>query len=138
VLFHELTKNGIKEAMSAPESLNAPKYEAQKARRILDRLVGYQISPLLWRKVKNGLSAGRVQSVAVRIICARAGRAIQAFEPQEYWSLTAHPERLMIRRRFLQNWPKRTGKKSKFPTGKPARTNSWGMERDSLFLLRKL
>lgn len=89
VLFHELTKNGIKEAMSHPEELNAQKYEAQKARRILDRLVGYQISPLLWRKVKNGLSAGRVQSVAVRIICERE-RAIQAFIPEEYWSITAY------------------------------------------------
>jgi len=89
VLFHELTHHGISEAMSTPQELNASKYDAQKARRILDRLVGYQISPLLWRKVKNGLSAGRVQSVAVRIICERE-RAIQAFVPTEYWSVTAH------------------------------------------------
>lgn len=88
VLFHELTRNAILESINKPESLNANKYEAQKARRILDRLVGYQISPLLWRKVKGGLSAGRVQSVAVRIICERE-RQIQAFEPQEYWSITA-------------------------------------------------
>lgn len=91
VLFHELTKNGIKAAIQSPESLHQPKYEAQQARRILDRLVGYQVSPLLWRKVKGGLSAGRVQSVAVRIICERE-RAIQAFEPVEYWSITAHLE----------------------------------------------
>jgi DNA topoisomerase-1 len=91
VLFHELTKNAIEEAIAAPESLNRSKYEAQQARRILDRLVGYQISPLLWRKVKGGLSAGRVQSVALRIICDRE-RAIQAFEPEEYWSITAHLE----------------------------------------------
>ena len=91
VLFHELTQNAIHEAMKAPEQLNQNKYEAQQARRILDRLVGYQISPLLWRKVKGGLSAGRVQSVAVRIICERE-RAIQAFEPEEYWSITAHLE----------------------------------------------
>ena len=89
VLFHELTKNGIQQAMRRPEDLNTHKYEAQQARRILDRLVGYQISPLLWRKVKNGLSAGRVQSVALRIICERE-RTIQAFEPDEYWSITAH------------------------------------------------
>ncbi len=88
VLFHELTKNAILKAMEAPEALNHDKYEAQKTRRILDRLVGYQISPLLWRKVKGGLSAGRVQSVAVRIICERE-RAIQRFEPEEYWSITA-------------------------------------------------
>ncbi len=91
VLFHELTKNGILSAIKAPEALQKPKYEAQQARRIMDRLVGYQVSPLLWRKVKGGLSAGRVQSVAVRIICERE-RAIQAFEPVEYWSITAHLE----------------------------------------------
>ena len=71
VLFHELTKNAILKAMEHPLTLNKDKYEAQQARRILDRLVGYQVSPLLWRKVKGGLSAGRVQSVAVRIICER-------------------------------------------------------------------
>lgn len=89
VLFHELTQGAIKEAMAHPLELNRPKYEAQQARRILDRIVGYQVSPLLWRKVKSGLSAGRVQSVAVRIICERE-KAIQAFEPEEYWSITAH------------------------------------------------
>ena len=88
VMFHELTKNGILTAMKKPESLNKSKFEAQQARRILDRLVGYQISPILWRKVKRGLSAGRVQSVAVRIIVERE-REIQAFEPVEYWSITA-------------------------------------------------
>ena len=91
VLFHELTRNAILEAMANPEELNQNKYEAQQARRILDRLVGYQVSPLLWRKVKGGLSAGRVQSVAVRIICDRE-RAIQAFEAEEYWSITADLE----------------------------------------------
>jgi DNA topoisomerase-1 len=91
VLFHELTKDSIHKAMASPEELDRNKYEAQQTRRILDRLVGYQVSPLLWRKVKGGLSAGRVQSVAVRIICERE-RAIQAFEPQEYWSITAHLE----------------------------------------------
>ena len=77
VLFHELTKNAVNEAISSPKELNLNKYEAQQARRILDRLVGYQISPILWRKVQGGLSAGRVQSVAVRIICERE-RAIHA------------------------------------------------------------
>lgn len=89
VLFHELTQKAVHEAITSPETLHKNKYEAQQARRILDRLVGYQISPLLWRKVKSGLSAGRVQSVALRIICERE-RAIQAFEPKEYWSITAH------------------------------------------------
>ena len=90
-MFHELTKNAILKAMEKPDALNRQKYEAQQARRILDRLVGYQVSPLLWKKVKGGLSAGRVQSVAVRIICERE-RAIYQFDPQEYWSITAHLE----------------------------------------------
>jgi len=91
VLFYELTKNAVHEAIASTENLHKKKYEAQQARRILDRLVGYHISPLLWRKVKGGLSAGRVQSVAVRIICERE-RAIQAFDPEEYWSITAFLE----------------------------------------------
>jgi DNA topoisomerase I len=91
VLFHELTRNAILNAMAHPEPLNKDKYEAQQARRILDRLVGYQVSPLLWKKVKGSLSAGRVQSVAVRIICERE-RAIQQFVPEEYWSITARLE----------------------------------------------
>lgn len=88
VLFHELTKKAIISALASNEELNINKYEAQQARRILDRIVGYMLSPLLWRKVKGGLSAGRVQSVAVRIICERE-RAIQAFEAEEYWTITA-------------------------------------------------
>jgi len=89
VLFNELTAKSIREAVSKPQNLNRDRFEAQQARRILDRLVGYQISPLLWTKVKRGLSAGRVQSVAVKMICDRE-REIQVFEPEEYWSLTAH------------------------------------------------
>ncbi|MBU4316162.1 MAG: type I DNA topoisomerase [Proteobacteria bacterium] len=91
VLFHELTQKAILEAMNNPRDLDHSKYEAQQARRILDRLVGYQVSPVLWKKVKSGLSAGRVQSVAVRIICERE-REIQKFNPEEYWSITAHLE----------------------------------------------
>jgi DNA topoisomerase-1 len=91
VLFHELTENAIRAALAHPQELHHQKYEAQQTRRLLDRLVGYNISPLLWRKVKGGLSAGRVQSVAVKIICDRE-RAIQVFEPQEYWSITAQLE----------------------------------------------
>ncbi len=88
VLFNEITKKAVLEALKHPGSLQPSKYEAQQARRILDRLVGYQISPLLWDKVRRGLSAGRVQSVAVRIICERE-REIQNFVPREYWSITA-------------------------------------------------
>lgn len=88
VLFHELTEKAIRQAMASTTSLDPNKYEAQKARRVLDRLVGYEVSPLLWRKVQGGLSAGRVQSVALRIICERE-KAIQAFEPEEYWTISA-------------------------------------------------
>ena len=88
VLFNEITKKGIEEAIKHPLPLDNDKFEAQQARRILDRLVGYQISPLLWDKVRRGLSAGRVQSVAVRVICERE-MEIKAFVPQEYWSVTA-------------------------------------------------
>ena len=120
VLFHELTKNAIKEAISSPTELQRSKYEAQQARRILDRLVGYQISPLLWRKVKRGLSAGRVQSVTVRIICERE-QAIQAFEPEEYWSITAHIESAAPFK-FKAELVKKDGKKIKIPNEKTANT----------------
>ena len=88
VLFNEITQKAVLDALHHPGQLQASLYEAQQARRILDRLVGYQISPILWEKVRRGLSAGRVQSVAVRIVCERE-RAIQDFVPEEYWSLTA-------------------------------------------------
>jgi DNA topoisomerase-1 len=88
VLFHELTKKAIQDALAHPRELNRSLFEAQQSRRTLDRLVGYLISPLLWQKVKRGLSAGRVQSVALRLICERE-REIQKFEAEEYWSITA-------------------------------------------------
>ncbi len=88
VLFNEITERAVLDALRHPGTLQQTKYEAQQARRILDRLVGYQVSPILWEKVRRGLSAGRVQSVAVRIICER-DREIQNFVPEEYWSLTA-------------------------------------------------
>ena len=88
VLFNEITKKAVLDALQRPGKLQQSKYEAQQARRILDRLVGYQVSPILWEKVRRGLSAGRVQSVAVRIVCERE-REIQDFLSEEYWSLTA-------------------------------------------------
>lgn len=91
VLFNDLTKQTIMKALSEPLELNFDKYEAQQTRRILDRLVGYQLSPLLWDKVRRGLSAGRVQSVAVRIICDRE-EEIRRFVPEEYWNLAAFLE----------------------------------------------
>jgi len=88
VLIHELTKRGIEEALQNTQTPDVHKYDAQQARRKLDRLVGYQISPLLWQKVQRGLSAGRVQSVAVKIICDRE-REIRKFISEEYWTITA-------------------------------------------------
>ena len=91
VLFNEITKKAVNEAILRPLELDVKKYESQQARRILDRLVGYQISPVLWAKVKRGLSAGRVQSVAVRLVAEREAE-IQAFTPEEYWTIDADVE----------------------------------------------
>ncbi|WP_342435887.1 type I DNA topoisomerase [Paenibacillus sp. FSL L8-0436] len=88
VVFNEITKQAVKDAFKTPRKINMDLVNAQQARRILDRLVGYKISPLLWKKVKKGLSAGRVQSVAVKIIMDRENE-ISAFVPTEYWSITA-------------------------------------------------
>jgi len=88
VLFNEITKKAIQEAIQKPLDLNRDMYDAQQARRVLDRLVGYQISPILWTKVRRGLSAGRVQSVAVRLVVERENE-IAAFVPVEYWSIEA-------------------------------------------------
>lgn len=88
ITFNEITKRAINKALNSPGEINQDLVDAQQARRILDRLVGYQISPILWRSLKTGLSAGRVQSVAVRLICERE-EEIDAFEPQEYWSIIA-------------------------------------------------
>ena len=84
--FNEITRDAIERAIKKPRDIDQPRVDAQQARRVLDRLVGYKISPLLWVKVKRGLSAGRVQSVAVRLICDRE-REVLAFVPQEYWSI---------------------------------------------------
>ncbi|PZE22464.1 type I DNA topoisomerase [Paenibacillus xerothermodurans] len=88
VVFNEITKQAVKDAFKTPRKINLDLVNAQQARRILDRLVGYKISPLLWKKVKKGLSAGRVQSVAVKLIYDRENE-IKAFVPEEYWSITA-------------------------------------------------
>jgi DNA topoisomerase-1 len=89
VLFNEITEKAVKAAFKRPGRIDQRKVDAQQARRVLDRLVGYKLSPLLWERVRRGLSAGRVQSVAVRLICERE-QEIRAFAPQEYWSLHAH------------------------------------------------
>src|SRR5262245_28494036 len=88
VMFNEITKRAVQQGMEHPQKIDSNKVDAQQARRILDRLVGYKVSPLLWDKVRRGLSAGRVQSVALRIVVERE-REIQAFKPEEYWTLGA-------------------------------------------------
>jgi len=91
VVFNEITRRAIEQAFEHPGEVDEKKVDAQQARRILDRLVGYKVSPILWDKVRRGLSAGRVQSVAMRLICERE-RAIRAFVPEEYWTVMAHLE----------------------------------------------
>ena len=88
IVFNEITERAIKEAIKNPRPIDLSLVDAQQARRVLDRLVGYQISPLLWRKVRRGLSAGRVQSAALKIICDRENE-IKNFKPQEFWTITA-------------------------------------------------
>ena len=88
IIFHEITKQAIDQAIKQPQPLNSSLYDAQKARRVMDRIVGYTMSPLLWKRVKRGLSGGRVQSVAVRLICMRQ-EEIEKFVSQEYWTIDA-------------------------------------------------
>lgn len=88
VLFHEITPEAVRQAMAAPRSIDMRLVQAQQARRLLDRLVGYKASPILWKTVKKGLSAGRVQTVALRLIVERE-REIRSFRPQEYWTISA-------------------------------------------------
>src|SRR3954454_9528123 len=88
LMFNEITKRGILAALEHPTVINKQMVDAQQARRVVDRLVGYKISPILWDKVRRGLSAGRVQSVALKLVCDRE-REITAFVPEEYWNLTA-------------------------------------------------
>ena len=111
ITFNEITKNAVKESLKHPREIDMGLVDAQQARRVLDRMVGYQISPLLWAKVKRGLSAGRVQSVALRIICDREDE-INAFIPEEYWSLDANlkvkGERKLLNAKFYGTDKKRS------------------------------
>ena len=106
--FHEITKTAIQAALKHPRQIDLNRVDAQQARRVLDRLVGYQLSPLLWRKIKKGLSAGRVQSVAVRIVDDREEK-IRAFVSEEYWNLTADLQ--SAGGKFLAKLLKKSGQK---------------------------
>ena len=110
ITYNEVTKGAILEAIQNPKQIDMALVDAQQARRVLDRLVGYQISPILWRSVKPGLSAGRVQSVAVRLICERAAE-IEAFKPEEYWTLTATLTSVEVEHLFLAKLHKIGSKK---------------------------
>lgn len=112
--FNEITKNRIKEAIKNPRAIDLSLVDAQQARRVLDRLVGYQISPLLWRKVRKGLSAGRVQSAALKIICDRE-KEIRSFVPEEYWTITAEFNK---KKNFTAKLSYKNGKKIKISSKK--------------------
>lgn len=108
--FNEITKQAVEHSLESPRPIDMGRVNAQQARRILDRLVGYKISPILWRKVRKGLSAGRVQSVAVRMICDR-DREIENFKPVEYWSIEADFSENTSNTRFSANLEKIKNKK---------------------------
>jgi DNA topoisomerase-1 len=118
VLFHEITRDAVREAIRHPRKIDDRKVEAQQARRILDRLVGYKASPLLWKSIKTGLSAGRVQTVALRLIVERE-EEIRAFVPKEYWSIVAELE--AKRKRFEAKLHKVKGHKPQLPNEAAAR-----------------
>ena len=110
VTFNEITKGAVQEAMKSPRKLDKNLIDAQQARRVLDRIVGYQISPLLWKKVRKGLSAGRVQSVAVRLIVERE-EEIEKFIPEEYWNIYAKLLDLKTKKEFEAKFGGKNGKK---------------------------
>lgn len=112
VVFNEITKDAVKAAFKEPRTIDVNLVDAQQARRVLDRLVGYSISPILWRKVKKGLSAGRVQSVALKIIIDRE-KEIRNFKPEEYWSIDGNFKK--GRKKFKANFWGVDGKKKKLP-----------------------
>ena len=140
IIFNEITERAVREAIKKPEKIDMNKVDAQQARRILDRLVGYRLSPLLWRKVRRGLSAGRVQSVSVRLIVERE-REIEAFTPEEYWSISAEfegsqPPQFRARLFKISQQPK-TDSKFLIPDGETANAIIADLK-DKEFLLSKI
>lgn len=119
VEFNEITKSGVQTGMANPHRIDLDLVNAQQARRILDRIVGYQLSPFLWRKIRRGLSAGRVQSVAVRLVVDRE-EEIRAFKPREYWSVDAKLTVKSSRKVFSAHLVEVNGKKAELATGEDA------------------
>ena len=111
ITFNEITKTGVTYGMAHPRQINLDLVNAQQARRILDRIVGYKLSPLLWKKIKRGLSAGRVQSVALRLVVDRENE-IRVFQPEEYWTIDAKvvgkgsSQGTMVPTQRLIGWPR--------------------------------
>ncbi|RJR29870.1 type I DNA topoisomerase [Candidatus Microgenomates bacterium] len=128
IVFHEITKEAVEEAISHPKKVDNCLVDAQVARRVLDRLVGYKLSPVLWRKVRRGLSAGRVQSVAVRLIVERE-REIEAFKPIEYWEIGSEVKKQGDKTNFIVSLAKISGKK--------AEVKNEGQAKDIVALLEK-
>jgi DNA topoisomerase-1 len=125
--FYEITKRGIEEALTKPRTIDMAKVQAQQARRVLDRLVGYKVSPYLWKTVRYGLSAGRVQSVALRLICEREDE-IRAFVPQEYWTIDVDLE-TPAGDRFRARLQKKNGEKIALTNESTARAEAAELER---------
>jgi len=129
VTFNEITKDAVKKAFESPSEINMNRVNAQQARRILDRIVGYQISPLLWERLTSGLSAGRVQSVALKIICDRE-KEIMAFQKEEYWSITAHlqtDEKIVFTAKLIN----KNGKKIKIKNQSESEKIVYGLKKAS-------
>ncbi|MDI7267353.1 MAG: type I DNA topoisomerase [Myxococcota bacterium] len=137
VLFHEITRKGIERGLAEPRQIDVRKFEAQQARRILDRLVGYELSPILWKKIQRGLSAGRVQSVALRLVVERE-IAIRAFVPEEYWHVfaTLAPAATAPAGAFRAQLVRIDGAKARVASGAEADETRRGIERARLVVAR--
>ena len=134
VTFNEITKSGIKYGMEHPRCIDQQLVDAQQARRVLDRIVGYEISPFLWKKIRKGLSAGRVQSVAVRLVVDREDE-IRAFKPEEYWTLEALLQKQGVKAKpFLAKYYGTGGKKCEITTEEQANALKAAAEKEPFIL----
>ncbi len=135
VIFNEITKDAVKDAFKSPRAINQDLVDAQQARRVLDRIVGYKISPVLWKKVKSGLSAGRVQSVALKIIIDRE-KEIRAFNPEEYWSITGQFKK--DKKKFEASFHGVNGKKKDLPNDAAVQEILKQLDKDEQWLVQEI